>query len=110
MDPIPGMITGHAADRRVFFGTKEIDPQRSLKLVNHSPDGFSWGYGGSGPAQLALAILLEYFNDDEMALAHYQQFKWAHIALLDGDKDFQIDIGVLDRFAQNCEGHGKYAV
>jgi len=26
-------------------------------LFNHSPTGFEWGYGGSGPAQLALAIL-----------------------------------------------------
>lgn len=26
-------------------------------LVSHSPDGFEWGYGGSGPNDLALAIL-----------------------------------------------------
>src|SRR5512135_81505 len=26
-------------------------------LVKHSPTGFSWGYGGSGPADLALSIL-----------------------------------------------------
>jgi hypothetical protein len=30
----------------------------------HSPDGFEWGYGGSGPADLALAILLDYFHED----------------------------------------------
>lgn len=29
--------------------------------ICHSPDGFSWGYGGSGPADLALNILEEYF-------------------------------------------------
>ncbi len=33
-----------------------------LDLANHSPDGFSWGYGGSGPAQLALAILADHFQ------------------------------------------------
>lgn len=104
------MITGLVSDRSVFFNLTPLEPARSLKLANHSPDGFSCGYGGSGPAQLALAILLEYFNDEQIALAHYQQFKWAHIALLDGDKDFQIDIGVLDRFAQQCEPRGKYAV
>lgn len=27
---------------------------------NHSPTGFGWGYAGSGPAQLALAILCDY--------------------------------------------------
>lgn len=37
----------------------KLDPRRSQKLWNHSPDGFEWGYGGSGPAQLALAILLD---------------------------------------------------
>jgi hypothetical protein len=28
-----------------------------LDLRNHSPTGFAWGYGGSGPSQLSLAIL-----------------------------------------------------
>lgn len=27
--------------------------------VNHSPDGFEWGYGGSGPSQLAFAMLAD---------------------------------------------------
>lgn len=35
-----------------------ISPDQSLRFRNHSPDGFEWSYGGSGPAQLALAILL----------------------------------------------------
>lgn len=26
-------------------------------IRHHSPDGFEWGYGGSGPADLALSIL-----------------------------------------------------
>jgi len=29
----------------------------------HSPDGFEWGYGGSGPADLALSILADYFGE-----------------------------------------------
>ena len=32
-----------------------LDPRYDLR--NHSPTGFAWGYGGSGPSQLALAIL-----------------------------------------------------
>jgi hypothetical protein len=28
-----------------------------LDEVNHSPTGFEWGYWGSGPAQLAYAVL-----------------------------------------------------
>ncbi len=30
----------------------------------HSPDGFEWGYAGSGPADTALAILADYFGED----------------------------------------------
>ena len=57
-----------------------------LDLQNHSPDGFSWGYGGSGPAQLALALLAEHFRErpggDARALGLYQGFKWSVIAIL----------------------------
>ena len=50
--------------------------------VHHSPDGFEWGYAGSGPADLAIAILADaapdLFNDDEeppIRSHFYQQFK-----------------------------------
>ena len=46
-----------------------------LDLVNHSPDGFNFGYLGSGPAQLALAILAYVTQDDDVALCNYQRFK-----------------------------------
>lgn len=46
----------------------------SQKIHNHSPDGFSWGYNGSGPSQTALAILLELFGK-KIALEYYQDFK-----------------------------------
>jgi Family of unknown function (DUF6166) len=32
---------------------------------NHSPDGYEWGYCGSGPAQLALALLLDLLPGQE---------------------------------------------
>ena len=53
-----------------------------LDLYNHSPTGFEWGYCGSGPAQLALAILADHCKDDERALNFHQRFKWAVIAEL----------------------------
>ena len=43
-------------------------------LLSASPAGFQFGYGGSGPAQLAIAILAHAFGD-EFATTHYQQFK-----------------------------------
>lgn len=58
---------------------RRLDPR--LDLANHSPTGFAWAYGGSGPAQLALAILADVVGD-EIALAHYQRFKAEEIATL----------------------------
>jgi hypothetical protein len=53
--------------RRTSDGTCEILSDgkrlhlwRSLAVWNHSPTGFEWGYAGSGPAQSALAILLDF--------------------------------------------------
>jgi hypothetical protein len=51
-----------------------------LDLYNHSPTGFEWGYCGSGPAQLALAILADHLGDDQEALNLYKRFKWAIVA------------------------------
>jgi hypothetical protein len=31
-------------------------------VVWHSPTGYEWGYGGSGPADAALSILSDYFH------------------------------------------------
>lgn len=32
------------------------------KVIHHSPDGFEWGYHGSGPADLALNMVHAYFK------------------------------------------------
>ena len=53
-------------------------------IIEHSPCGFEWGYGGSGPADLALNILAMY-TDRETAAALHQVFKWAFIAKLPRD-------------------------
>jgi len=53
-------------------------------IEKHSPDGFQWGYGGSGPSDLALSILTDYcrrFEEDEsQAEKYYQKFKKDFIA------------------------------
>ena len=47
-----------------------------LDLRCHSPTGLEWGYGGSGPAQLALALAADVLQDDEKAQDVYQQLKF----------------------------------
>ena len=61
-----------------------------LDLRNHSPTGFSWGYGGSGPAQLSLAILADFLQDDKRAQELYQPFKWRVVASLPRERYWKI--------------------
>lgn len=70
-------ITGEWNDAH-WYGTVRLDgivldPAPSQRVANHSPDGFSWGYAGSGPSQLALAILLR-VTDRATAVRHYRAF------------------------------------
>jgi hypothetical protein len=53
-----------------------------LDLWNHSPSGFEWGYAGSGPAQLALALLADHLGDDDAAVSLHQDFKSQVVASL----------------------------
>ena len=100
-------------------GLERILPS-CTKIMNHSPNGFSWGYSGSGPAQLALAILCDFFSQlpgstieelkckagqggeeepptlerlswpDWLAIRSHQAFKAALIAKLPPDDGFTI--------------------
>ena len=66
-----GMRTGEGCI--VTVNGQPLDPRTDL--CNHSPTGFEWAYGGSGPAQLSLALLADALGDDELAQDHYQKFK-----------------------------------
>jgi hypothetical protein len=79
-------LTGDYESREVYLDGKWLDPRPSQKCRNHSPDGFNWGYGGSGPAQLALAIMLKLTGKAD----GYQDFKWSVIAPLP-QSDFEIE-------------------
>lgn len=70
-------------------------------VVHHTPDGFEWGYGGSGPADLALNII-EYMLREKnfvgskahcfhgeafnAAILLHQDFKWQCIATVPREK------------------------
>lgn len=65
---------------RAWLDGKQLDPRPSQQVWNHSPDGFNIGYGGSGPAQLSLAIMLACGLEENLAVALHQPFKWAFLA------------------------------
>lgn len=81
---------GDAITTTVYRDSIVLSPIPSQKMRNHSPTGFNWGYGGSGPAQLALAILLDYYGPDAPELDLYQDFKFAVIAALSQDQDWTL--------------------
>jgi hypothetical protein len=81
-------IRGDWNTREVFVDNQRLDPYPSQQISNHSPDGFNWGYGGSGPAQLALGLLLHFVKKAD-AVKNYQQFKWDIVAQLP-QADFEI--------------------
>ena len=60
-----------------------LDPRFDLR--KHSLTGFEWGYGGSGPAQLALALAADVLVDDEAALDVYQRLKFRLVVRLPAD-------------------------
>jgi hypothetical protein len=64
-------------------------PNRTLNLVRHSPVGFNWGYVGSGPAQLACALLPNYYDGKSVAHQHYIHFRNTVVSYLvcDGPAD-----------------------
>jgi hypothetical protein len=72
-------------------------------LVNHSPDGFNWGYGGSGPAQLSLALLADAYGDKDVALRLYQQFKWVVVARLPQERGWRLSQEEIFRAVDKIE-------
>ncbi len=85
----------------VAFNGEPLDPR--LDLWNHSPTGFEWGYGGAGPAQLALAILAAYLGDDRRAVALHQRFKWRLIAPQPRTLEWSLTTDWLERILEAME-------
>jgi hypothetical protein len=75
-------------------------------LARHSPGGFAWGYNGSGPAQLALAVLADAIGA-ERALRLAPRFADRRIARLDGRAGF--DLALDQVLADVAELEGRAA-
>jgi hypothetical protein len=88
--------------RVVIDGTTRL--KLRLDLASHSPTGFEWGYGGSGPAQLALAILADALGDDKAALALHQAFKFKVIGALRRDQAWRLELADVLKAAVECAG------
>jgi Family of unknown function (DUF6166) len=96
MKQYEGRREGYAAI--VTVDGQPLNPR--LDLWNHSPTGFEWGYGGSGPAQLALALLADHLDDDGKAVSLYQAFKFAVVAKLP-KRGWTLTTAEIDRALQS---------
>jgi hypothetical protein len=108
---------------KIYFGVRDADgnckvwvqrkgkarrplPKR-LNVFNHSPAGFEWGYSGSGPAQLALAILIDHDpkKGSEWAVRRHQFFKQKIIAALPRDADWTLTPEDVQRAIDAINAH-----
>jgi len=70
----------------------------------HSPTGFNWGYGGSGPSELAFMLLLDLGVSDERAWAAHHALVTNMLAGLDQDKPWTISDRRLRSWLLRYEG------
>ncbi len=66
-----------------------LAPRHDLKQL--SATGFEWTYEGTGPSQLALALLADHLGDDARALALYEGFMHSVVAELDNSWELTSD-------------------
>ena len=91
-------------------GRKTVVPHIAL----HSPTGFNWGYGGSGPADLALALTRHALGEKTTrkalregrgrAIWVYQDVKWQLVGHIDVDLNhWYLPVEFVRRVAQARE-------
>lgn len=87
-----------------------LDPRFDIR--SHSPTGFEWGYTGSGPAQLSLALAADVLGDDERAQDIYQDLKFKLISRLPAEgwtlteSELLTTIGRLEEERGRTRGRG----
>lgn len=107
--------------RKVYRGIRmddhyaiTVNGQPLHHVVHHSPTGFCWGYHGSGPADAALSILADHFNERPTprelsrglcrCWAIYQDLKREFIAAQPMDNDWELTSEQLEAFVARHRG------
>jgi hypothetical protein len=80
-------VVVHVPDPKGTGIVRPLSPRHDL--IKYSKR-FDWGRLSNGCAQLALALLADAFNDDELALRHHDSFKLRQVALWTPDKPWSI--------------------
>lgn len=113
-------------DVRLYAEYEDESTEDVGQVVYHSPTGVEWGYGGSGPADMALTILAHFygvepepfaakiktarvlsdnFTERERWVMHWHSlFKFQHVANADQRAPMIVYAGDIQRFEQEHEG------
>jgi len=103
----PVVYRGTRDDNGTARVTKQIDELAPVPLDmrndirNHSPTGPEWGYGGSGPAQLALALLVDVLGEHDGERL-YQLYKRQVVAGF-SHEGFAITAEAIEEWARGIE-------
>lgn len=74
-----------------------------LDYCNKSPSGFSWGYSGSGPHQLAFAILFDYTKEKVFSFKYaYDLVQWFFLGIRNNDS-WSLPVDRLHYFVNKCK-------
>lgn len=84
MKTYEGRIIHRQGSVAVFDGDRVY---RLVHHVHHSPDGHAWGYGGSGPSELAKDMLWDLL-DAEPSKELYMAFKRDFLEPMKQDEGF----------------------
>lgn len=99
--------TGRAGESRTIeIAGDPINPAESQCIINHSPTGFNWGYGGSGAAQTALAIIYHLTQDKDLSIALHQEFKRHYITNLNQVEDFELNVQEVEAWIKTNQPKG----
>ena len=72
-------------------------------IGTHSPDGFQWGYGGSGPTDLAISILTDFLkrkNIKDAKVSDYQ-YDFKNDFIVNEKNDLKISSKDIEKWLKN---------
>jgi len=94
----PGVVAYEGTPPDVVEAIDGHGARRPIRhIVRRSPTGLAWGYGGSGPADLALAILADHLGYEPTShIVH--DFKWQIVAQLPADQPFYLAAADIERW------------
>jgi hypothetical protein len=107
-----GYGNDNPAGGRLVVRVAEDGAEEPLRhIVRHSPTGMTWGYGGSGPADLARSLLFDALGDRGRCAMCAGSGRIEYVPAADGDVDEvpasaeAVECGSADTCWQ-CKGDG----